>query len=79
MLKKVLVGVIAAGALSVPLAGAAWADPAPDNPGLPGNINGDRPSAITHLEQDFANYFGVPPGKVMREFPPGSLIKNFTP
>jgi hypothetical protein len=42
MLKKLLVGVIAAGALSVPLAGVAWGEPAnPDeNPIGPGGVPG---------------------------------------
>jgi len=41
MLKKVLVSVIAAGALSVPLAEVAWADP-PTDPGS-GNANSAKP------------------------------------
>ena len=36
MFKKVLVAVVAAGAMSVPLAGVAWTD-RPDDPGLPGS------------------------------------------
>jgi len=39
MLKKLVVGAIAAGVLAVPLAGVAGADPDPDdNPGTPGNF-----------------------------------------
>ena len=38
MLKKLVVGAIAAGVLAVPLAGVAGADPSPDNPGTPGNF-----------------------------------------
>ena len=41
MLKKLVVGAIAAGVLAVPLAGVAGADPDPDtNPGVPGNFPG---------------------------------------
>ena len=38
MIKKALLAMVAVGALSVPLAGAAWADPPSDNaaPGAPG-------------------------------------------
>jgi hypothetical protein len=43
MLKKLLVTAIAAGALSVPFAALAGADPAADNPGLPGNLGGLAP------------------------------------
>ena len=43
MIKKLLVTVAAAGALSVPLAGVACADPNLDNPGVPGNIGGTSP------------------------------------
>jgi hypothetical protein len=43
MIKKVLATVVAAGALSVPLAGVAWADTTTDNPGVPGNIGGNPP------------------------------------
>jgi hypothetical protein len=38
MLKKLFVTVAAAAAVSVSLVGVAGADPAPDNPGVPGNI-----------------------------------------
>jgi hypothetical protein len=41
MLKKLVVGAIAAGVLAVPLAGVAGADPDPaTNPGVPGNFPG---------------------------------------
>ena len=45
MLKKLIVTVIAAGALSVPLAGAAWADP-PDEPGSHGVGAGGIPREL---------------------------------
>jgi hypothetical protein len=38
LLEKVLVGVIAAGTLSVPLAGVAWGEPGADNPVGPGGV-----------------------------------------
>ena len=41
MLKKVLVAVVAAGAMSVPLAGVAWAD-RPANPGSQGHGKPDN-------------------------------------
>lgn len=44
MIKKLVVAAVAAGAMAIPLAGAAWADPAPDNPGVPGNL-GSSPGA----------------------------------
>ena len=37
MFKQVVVGVIAAGTLSVALGAVAAADPAPDDPGVPGS------------------------------------------
>src|SRR6478672_10833753 len=43
MLKKLVVGAIAAGVLAVPLAGVAGADPSADNPGTPGNFPGNIP------------------------------------
>ena len=46
MLKKLVVGAIAAGVLAVPLAGVAGADPSVDNPGTPGNFV--TPSARPH-------------------------------
>jgi hypothetical protein len=56
MIKKLLVTAIAAGALSVPLAGVAWAAP-PNDPGQPGDpgANGQGPAG-----------FGGPPGTVFR-------------
>jgi hypothetical protein len=44
MLKKSLTGVLAAGAMAVPLAAAAWADPAPNpNPPAPPGANAQGP------------------------------------
>ena len=45
MLKKVLVAVVAAGAMSVPLAGVAWADK-PDDPGAGNQGVPDRATAV---------------------------------
>ena len=48
MLKKVVVSVIAAGALTVPLAGVAWAAP-PDDPGPPPDAGSGRgPGGLGH-------------------------------
>ena len=44
MLKKVLLAAVAAGAMSVPLAGVAWAD-RPDNPGSQGQGKPDNPGS----------------------------------
>ena len=44
MFKKVLVAVVAAGAMSVPLAGVAWAD-RPDDPGSQGQGKSDNPGS----------------------------------
>ena len=87
MIKKLLVTVAAAGALSVPLAGVAGADPTSDNPGLPGNVGGARPGTYvvapnTPPNQDpnsdslstagfFRKYLQVPPGGYINQFAPG--------
>ena len=44
MFKKVLVAVVAAGTMSVPLAGVAWAD-RPDDPGSQGRGKSDNPGS----------------------------------
>ena len=49
MLKKLFVGVIAAGALSVPLAGVAWADQ-PADPGAGNNGVPDRATAVVESQ-----------------------------
>ena len=74
MLKKLFVTAAAAAAVSVPLAGAAWAEP-PDDPGSNG-----VPSKSGAFLNEFDNYAGVtlndgttiagqpiPPGQVFRE------------
>ena len=62
MIEKLLVAVVAAGALSVPLAGVAWAEP-PDDPGSP---NGNGIGAG-----------GLPGAPVEGEkIPPGSQISS---
>jgi hypothetical protein len=77
MIKKVLVSVIAAGALSVPLAGVAAADPSPDNPGVPGNIGGTPPGssasgAAKVQGQSTPDVYGGPPGQhVSEQLAPG--------
>jgi hypothetical protein len=68
MLKKLVVGAIAAGVLAVPLAGVAGAVPDPDtNPGVPGNFPG-----------------GIAPGQRVRQVatapktvrPPGTSVND---
>lgn len=44
MFKKVFITAAAAAAVSVPLAGAAWADPTTNPPPGPGGVPGDGPS-----------------------------------
>ena len=86
MLKKLVVGAIAAGVLAVPLAGVAGADPSTDNPGTPGNLGAfvvGAPAAI-------------PPGQIIKQraqLPgsvkdvaidegfanPGDAVNNFAP
>lgn len=52
MSKKLLISIMTAGVLSVPLAGMAGADPAAENPGVPGNVGGVSPgSLISELAQ----------------------------
>ena len=67
MLKKLVVGAIAAGVLGVPLAGVAGADPSLDNPGTPGNF-GKAIGATT----------GIPPGQIIKQRAqlPGSAPKG---
>jgi hypothetical protein len=78
MFKKLLVSVMAAGAVSIPLAGIASADPTPDNPGVPGNIGGISPgSAIKQVAKapgPASASFG-PPGHAVRTVAPGHAPK----
>ncbi len=79
MIKKLLVTVAAAGALSVPLAGVASADPAPDNPGVPGNILGHSPGETFRV---VAKLSGSTAGVVRdgTDFnSPGEAVKEITP
>jgi hypothetical protein len=77
MIKKLLVTAIAAGAMTVPLAGAAWADP-PTNPGSNGNgvgaggtpgVNGGvnlgavLGNAGTKPAGSLPEFFGIQPGQ----------------
>ena len=64
MIKKTLVAMIAAGALSVPLAGVAWGDPGPSDPNGNGIGPGGVPEKIAKvLEQQGVSVVGnVPPG-----------------
>ena len=73
MLRKLVVGAIAAGVLAVPLAGVARADPSLDNPGTPGNF-GEAVGADA----------GFPPGQRVRQVarlpkdmrPPGTSVND---
>ncbi len=83
MVKKALAAAIAAGALCVPLAGAAWADPG--NQAYNGNGPGDfgNPPGVD-VHEDIAPQPGSVAG-VVRDFTdgaaksPGDLIKTFAP
>ena len=76
MLKKVLVSVIAAGALSVPLAGVAGAHPADDKPGVPGNIGGESPGSVI---SGAAKAPGLSTPEAFGGSPPGQSVKQVTP
>jgi hypothetical protein len=85
MLKKLVVGAIAAGVLAVPLAGVAGADPDPDdNPGTPGNFGmppGQRVSQVATAPKDMR-----PPGTSVNDIAHlegfanvGDAVNNFAP
>jgi hypothetical protein len=80
MIKKMLVSVIAAGALCVPLAGVALADPTPDNPGVAGTSGGPPGGAPPGSSISPAakvpgfstpDVYGGPPGQAVKEDTPG--------
>jgi hypothetical protein len=78
MFKKVLVAVVAAGAMSVPLAGGAWADK-PDDPGSNGNGLGQ--GGVPQKTGTFVNSFGPDadgnlPNPTGGPVPPGSIFKT---
>ncbi|KAF0957302.1 hypothetical protein MLGJGCBP_07718 [Rhodococcus sp. T7] len=82
MLKKVLVTVMAAGALTVPLAGVAWADPGDGVGvgGVPGQIGGPPGETISQ----FAKMPGSVPDSISTGTggafrTPGGAVKDFTP
>jgi hypothetical protein len=84
MLRKVLVTLIAAGAMSVPLAGVAWADPnGIGSGGVPGEIGGSPGSGATPSLSDIAHQ----PGSMIDaiedltgfRFAPGGEVKLITP
>jgi hypothetical protein len=80
MIKKVLATVIAAGALSVPLAGAAWADPSADNPGTPGNFGGPPGQGVNQVAKLPGSVAGdVRAGTGGTFQSPGDVIKNSAP
>ena len=72
MFKKVLVAVVAAGTMSVPLAGVAWAD-RPDDPGSQGRGKSDNPGSQGRgkpgnpgSQGRGPGTFGGPPGATVR-------------
>ena len=75
MIKKLLVAAAAAGALSVPLAGLAAADPSPTNPGVPGapGLNGNSPGSFV---KDY-NQAGAPAGPVGKILGPANGFSDF--
>jgi hypothetical protein len=80
MLKKLVVGAIAAGVLAVPLAGVAGADPdlatnpgISDNPGTPGNFG--RPAGQRVKELARLPKIGEPPDAR----PPGTSVDDIAP
>lgn len=85
ILKKLVVGAIAAGVLAVPLAGVAAADPDPDtNPGTPGNFGippGQRVSQVATAPKDLR-----PPGTSVNDIAHlegfanvGDAVNDFAP
>jgi len=64
MLRKLVVGAIAAGVLAVPLAGVAGADPSPNNPGTPGNFGIPPGQRVSEVATD----------KTLR--PPGTSVND---
>jgi hypothetical protein len=82
MIKKLLVTVAAAGALSVPLAGVAGADPTSSNPGTPGDIGGARPGTYVVAPNTPHNSDFPSTASIFREFfgsSPGGFINQFAP
>ena len=82
MLKKLFVAAAAAAAVSVPLAGVAGADPAPDNPGLPGNIGGrspgsvisqaaQQPGSVPDVVSEITDGYQRTPGEAVKSVAPG--------
>jgi hypothetical protein len=66
MLKKLVVGAIAAGVLAVPLAGVAGAAPDPDtNPGVPGNFGIPPGQRVSQIATNATN-----------ERPPGASVND---
>jgi hypothetical protein len=87
MIKKVLATVIAAGAMSVPLAGVAWADKPSDNnppgqgttgPGVPHEAGAtlDAITAAGQLTHPDAGLADLNPNGTGNPVPPGTLYSN---
>ena len=80
MLKKLFVTAAAAAAVSVPLAGAAWADPTGDNPGVPGNIgSGNSPGSIISDFAKAGERIPPAPGPLGAFNTPGAWNQQFVP
>jgi hypothetical protein len=75
MITKILVGVFAAGVVSMPLAGVVAADPGPTNPGTPGNLGSQPPGAtfsyVAKQPGSTREFFGLAPGQAIRDATPG--------
>jgi hypothetical protein len=76
LIKKLFVGVIAAGALSLPLAGVVAAEPAPDNSGVPGAIGGQAPGSFF---RDMAKVPDSSTKGALGGIAPGQLVKSVAP
>ena len=73
MIKKLLVAVVAAGALSVPLAGAAWSDPgSPQSGGGQGTGNPQPTGPPGNFVSTISHEAGGHTGQIFKEFTGGS-------
>lgn len=73
MLRKLVVGAIAAGVLAVPLAGVAGADPSPDNPGVPGNFGAATTPGSARPPGDRVSEIAT---NATNERPPGDSVND---
>ena len=73
MLKKLVVGAIAAGVLAMPLAGVAGAKPSPDNPGVPGNFGAVTTPGSARPPGDRVSEIAT---NATNERPPGASVND---